>query len=199
MKSNPWIFGIVLLCLFTYWAWCNYELPLWGKSVATEGLILEITTTNGYGGRGYGYSINYAFSADDSIYISNTKLNGDLGKRDVGSKVEISYKKSNPAENKVVKYFEPQTLMEKEVFSRSNNGHLFVLKFQNGILCQSIMEGHNRLIEKWFEYTIVKDTIKVEPIYDSKIEKPFTDRKFLRLEDGGHQYLFAPESNRKYY
>ncbi len=135
--KNPWIFAILILIFFGYFAWNNFELPLLGKTEKVKGEIYEIKAQPGLRGMGFVQGISFFYSLNKKWYEGHYVSNSRNGLQKIGNSISLNVLVSNPEKFKVIVFFKQEIYHSSidKYYSNLINGHSELL-IENNIYKQ---------------------------------------------------------------
>jgi len=176
-KLNPWSFLFLIIIVFVYLAYNNFEIPTLfiGKINKVEGKIIEINIDNGIRGRGYIQHINYTYEVEGKRYYDKLKVGKSKGWQHIGNSVVIEYSVKNPSKNRIEKFINNRTKENEKTFRCNTSEGYNEIKLNNGIFNLRKLGKKGITIERKIgDYNQIEDTITLT-IFENEQTKTTKD------------------------
>ncbi len=183
--STPVAFFLIM-GIFIYLSWNNFELPtiFIGETTEVKGKVVDIKIRYG-ARRGYIQNVEYVYKVKDKYFLDKIKVGNNFGWQNVGNRVLIEYKESNPQKNKVVGFYDDFSTKASDeiIYISGNNSGYYQIRLLNRLLYYTEFANKGIIKEELVgEYKTNNDTLFFEPY--SFIEKKVAIKiKYLVLED----------------
>ncbi len=199
---NPFSAIIIIILLFVFLALNYFELPRFvqGKTIETQGKIIDVENSKGLKGWGWVQKIKYLFKVDDSIYVFNKTIDKRQGRQNIGNTFKIKCAKSNPKNHKTfIKNIGMGDYFIENYYGKSNSSR-HEIKIINSLFFIKEFDKRGKIINECIaEYEILHDTIIAEPYIFSINQKYKTKIRFLRFSKEGYRQLIDLQTNIVYY
>lgn len=201
-QSNPWVFGLVFLCIVVYLAFNNFELPsfMMGKTNETFGKIVDIKI--GYGVRGYGYVqyVDYVYEVNGRYYLDKKTVGQNYGWQNIGNQVKIEYSVRNPDRNKVVCFYRNYTDKNEVKYYSPKKIGFYRIDLVNDIFHLTEFADSGKILKKVIgQFVNRNDTIIVTPYNLDDFERASGVLCYLVRRDTLHkEILFDIKAKREY-
>ncbi len=198
-NSFAWIFGLIILIIFTYLGFNNFELPVVfsGKTEKVIGKIYKIDITPGIRGIGFMQVVHYAYFYKNEYYFGNKKAGKSFGAQKIGNRVSLEVSANNPEKKDVIGFFKDNiTNIEAKYHSVKENGY-YQIKLFNDIFFYTDFANGGIIKKELFGEVITKnDTLILKPFDNSEsIESMILVYDIDTLEN---KYLIDLKTNRKF-
>lgn len=185
MKTySAWIFGMVFILGFVYFAWNNYELPFVniGKTAITIGKVTDVGLRPSMGG--FLQNVGFVYKVDDKYFEGFKVVGNKYGYQKIGNEVKVEYSIKKPSKYKVINFYNKYNGQNKQQFYSGKPVGYYQIVLDNRIFYYYEFGDSGKITNKIMGgYSVNKDTLIVFPFILDSINKSNCGLEYLIISD----------------